>query len=128
MKRYGMSQLELGASMDKGMRGPLCALTLIFYHAYVTFMFGNFFLFSIGCHVHSRPAYHVLDSAASGGSSAHCTLGLTFIRLSLLWAPRVSATRHTCWAVISGCCSICCNRSNNHDYHITETSSAKMET
>lgn len=42
LQRYGLSELELGASLNTSMRGPLCSLNLIAYYSYAPYMFGNF--------------------------------------------------------------------------------------
>jgi len=43
VQRYGLSELELGASLDTSMRGPLCSLNLVAYYSYAPFMFGKLF-------------------------------------------------------------------------------------
>ena len=40
LQKKGLSELEGGAMMEKGLRGPLCSMALLGYHTVMTYVLG----------------------------------------------------------------------------------------
>ena len=41
LQKKGLGELEGGAVMEKGLRGPLCSMALLGYHTVMTYVLGK---------------------------------------------------------------------------------------